>query len=117
MWTEIAAIALSRKFWQIWWRSAVLISQIPTSSRGLPRMSLLLRLIGKPSMPRGRKATPITQPTNHPKKAPGAEHAKDNTRTEKGDRSQSLRFSLQQTRLRGSGTLLVAEVHPAQCAH
>jgi hypothetical protein len=68
-------------------------------------------------MPRGRTAIPITQPTNHRKKAPGAEHAKDNTRTEQGDRSQSLRYSLQQTRLRGSRTLLVAEVHPAQRAH
>ena len=80
-------------------------------------MPLLLRLIGKPSMPRGRTAIPITQPTNHRKTAPGAEHAKDNTRTEQGDRSRSLRHSLQQTRLRGSRTLLVAEVHPAQRAH
>ncbi|NYF51150.1 NAD(P)-dependent dehydrogenase (short-subunit alcohol dehydrogenase family) [Edaphobacter lichenicola] len=29
------------------------------------------------------------------------------------DRSRSLRHSLQQTRLRGSRTILVAEVHPA----
>jgi predicted SnoaL-like aldol condensation-catalyzing enzyme len=65
-------------------------------------------------MPRGRTAIPTTQPTNHRKKAPGAEHAKDNIRTEQGDRSQSLRYSLQQTRLRSSRTLLVAEVHPAQ---
>jgi len=35
-------------------------------------MPLLLRLIGKPSMPRGRAAIPITQPINHPKTTPGA---------------------------------------------
>jgi predicted SnoaL-like aldol condensation-catalyzing enzyme len=39
-------------------------------------MPLLLGLIGKPSMPRGRTAIPITQPTNHRKTAQGAEHAK-----------------------------------------
>jgi N-ethylmaleimide reductase len=109
-------IALSRKVWQIWWRSALLTSQIRTWFRGLPRMPLLPRWIGKPCMPRGRTAIPITQPTNHPNTSPGAEYAKDNTRTEQGDRSRSLRHSLQQTRLRGSRTLLVAEVHPAQRA-
>src|SRR5260370_22153880 len=101
----------------MWWRSAVLISQILTWSRGLQSMPSLLRLIGKQSMPRGRTAIPISQPSNHPKTAPGAENGKDNTRTEQGDRSQSLRYSLQQTRLRGSRTLLVAEVHSAQRAH
>jgi hypothetical protein len=45
-------------------------------------------------MPRGRTAIPITQPTNHRKKVPGPEHAKGNTRTELGDRSESLRYAL-----------------------
>jgi N-ethylmaleimide reductase len=67
--------------------------------------------------PSGRTDIPITQPTNHHKKAPGAEDAKDNTRTEQGDRSRSVPHSLQQTRLRGSRALLVAQVHPAQRAH
>jgi predicted SnoaL-like aldol condensation-catalyzing enzyme len=41
-------------------------------------------------MPRGRTAIPITQLINHPNTPPGVEHAKDNTRTEQGDRSRSL---------------------------
>src|ERR1700677_149753 len=108
----MAAIALSRRGWQIWSRSAVLTLQILTWSRGLRRTPLLLRLIGQPCMPPGRTAIPITQPINHPNTIPGAEHAKVNTPTEQGDRARSLRHSLQQTRLRGSRTLLVAEVHP-----
>jgi hypothetical protein len=47
-------------------------------------------------------AIPIIQPTNHRKTTPGVEHAKDNTGTEQGDRSQSLRYPLQQTRLQCS---------------
>jgi N-ethylmaleimide reductase len=33
---------------------------------------------------------PITQPTNHPNTTPAVDHAKDNTCTEQGDRSQIL---------------------------
>jgi N-ethylmaleimide reductase len=69
----------------------------PTLSRGLPRTPRLLRLIGKPCTRRGRTAIPITQPINYPNTTPGVDHAKDNTRTEQGDRSRSLRYSLQQT--------------------
>jgi hypothetical protein len=39
-------------------------------------MPHLPKWIGKPSTPRGRTAIPITQPTNHHKTAPGAEHVK-----------------------------------------
>src|SRR4029077_19763685 len=56
-------------------------------------MPLLPTWIGKPSTPQGRVAIPITQPTNHRKITPGADHAKDNTPTEKGDRSQNFRSS------------------------
>src|SRR5271155_3236339 len=41
---------------------------------------------------RDRLRTFTYQPSKH---TPGAEHAKDNTRTEQGDRSRSLRYSLQ----------------------
>jgi hypothetical protein len=44
----------------------------PDWSRDLPRMPLLLRLIGKPCMGRGRTVIPITQPTSHRKKSQGA---------------------------------------------
>jgi hypothetical protein len=37
-------------------------------------MPLLLRSIGKPSTPRGRVAIPITQPINHRKITPEADH-------------------------------------------
>ena len=50
----------------------------------------LPKWIGKPFMPRARTAIPITQPTNHLNTPPRAEHAKDNTRPEQGDRSRSL---------------------------
>jgi hypothetical protein len=42
-------------------------------------MPLLPKWIGKPSTPRGRVAIPITQPTNHRKMTPGADHDKDDT--------------------------------------
>jgi N-ethylmaleimide reductase len=38
-----------------------------TWSRGFEKMPLLAKWIGKPSMPRGPVAIPITQPTNHRK--------------------------------------------------
>src|ERR1700761_7665066 len=103
--------------WQTWWRLAVLISRILTWSRDSPRMLLLPRLIGKPCMPQARTVIPTTQHINHPNRPSGAEYAKDNTRAEQGDRSRSLRYSLQQTRLRCCRTLLVAEVHSAQRAY
>src|SRR3984957_3736193 len=56
-----------------------------TWSEGLQRMPPLPKWIVKPSMRRGRVAIPITQPTNHRKTTPGADHAKDNTPTEKGE--------------------------------
>jgi len=59
----------------------------------------------------------LTRRINHPNTTPGVEYATDNTRTEQGDRSRSLRHSLQQTQLRCSRTLLVTEIHPAQRAH
>jgi len=77
----------------------------------------LAEVAGTPSTFRGPTAIPITQPINHPNTTPGAEHAKDNPPTEQGDRSRSLRHSLQSTRLRNSRTLLVAEVHSTQRAY
>src|SRR5580658_7267719 len=80
-------------------------------------MPPLLRLIGIRSTRRALMAIPIIRLTNHPNTIPGANHAKNNTRTEQGVGSRSLRHSLQQTRLRGSRTLLVAEIYSAQRAH
>jgi uncharacterized oxidoreductase len=57
----------------------------------------LPKWIGKPFMPRGRAAIPTTQPTNHHEITPRADHVKDNIHTEKGDRSQSLRYSFHTT--------------------
>jgi N-ethylmaleimide reductase len=57
--------------------------------------TLLLKWTGKASTPRGHTVIPTTQLINHPNSTPGVEHAKDNTRTEQGDCSRSLRYSLQ----------------------
>jgi hypothetical protein len=46
----------------------------------------------------------------------GEYYAEHYARTEQGNRSGSIRNSLQQARLQGSGALLVAQLHPAQRA-
>ena len=82
----IAAIVLCQQDWQIWWRSAVLISQIPTWSRDLPTIPLteVDWETVYASGPHGYSDYPAYR---HPNTTPRAEHVKDNTRTEQGDRS------------------------------